>query len=183
MKTHTVGAEVLHADRWIDRQMGKSTDTGRQAGGRVGWRVGRQTDRQAGRQTDRQTGRQADTGRTDMEKGALTKAFFPLVRNRIRQKIPVFPELTTMLTGHGKIRSYLYRFGLTDTAMCPCEEEEETVDHLIFKCKKLNKNRNEMIKQIKNNGGNWPTSNETLFNKYLKFFVKFVKSIDFRDLQ
>ena len=86
---------------------------------------------------------------TDTEKGAVTKAFFPSVRNRIRQKIPVFPELTTMLIGHGKIRSYLYRFGLTDTAMCPCEEEEETVDHLIFKCKKLNKNRNEMIKQIK----------------------------------
>ena len=120
---------------------------------------------------------------TDTEKGAVTKAFFPSVRNRIRQKIPVFPELTTMLIGHGKIRSYLYRFGLTNNAMCPCEEEEETVDHLIFKCKKLNKNRNEMIKQIKNNGGNWPTSNETLVNNYLNFFVTFVKSIDFTDLQ
>ena len=67
--------------------------------------------------------------------------------------------------------------------MCPCEEEEQTVDHLIFQCKKLSKNRNEMIKQIKNNGGNWPTSNETLVNNYLQIFVKFVKSIDFTDLQ
>ena len=40
-----------------------------------------------------------------------------------------------------------------------------------------------MIKQIKNNGGNWPTSNETLVNNYLQFFVTFVKSVDFRDLQ
>jgi hypothetical protein len=120
---------------------------------------------------------------TDTGKGAVTKAFFPSARNRIRQKIPVFPELTTMLTGHGKIRSYLYRFGLTNNAMCPCEEEEQTVDHLIFKCKKLSKNRNEVIKQIKNNGGNWPTSNETLVNNYLQCFVTFVKSIDFTDLQ
>ena len=42
---------------------------------------------------------------------------------------------------------------------------------------------NAMIKQIKNNGGNWPTSNETLVNNYLQFFVTFVKSIDFTDLQ
>jgi hypothetical protein len=30
-----------------------------------------------------------------------------------------------MVTGHGKLRSYLHRFGLKDNPMCPCEEEEE----------------------------------------------------------
>ena len=85
----------------------------------------------------------------DTGKGAVTKTFFPSVRNRLLQKIPVFPELTTMLTGHGKINSYLHRFGLKDNPMCPCEEEEQTVDHLIFKCKKLSNQRNEMIRQIK----------------------------------
>ena len=67
--------------------------------------------------------------------------------------------------------------------MCPCEEEEQTADHLTFQCKKLRHQRNAMIKQIKNNGGNWPTSNETLVNNYLQFFVTFVKSIEFTDLQ
>ena len=38
-------------------------------------------------------------------------------------------------------------------------------------------------KQIKNIGGKWPTTNETLINNYLQVLVKFVKSIDFRDLQ
>jgi len=38
-------------------------------------------------------------------------------------------------------------------------------------------------KQIKNNGDNWPTSNETLVNNCLQVSVKFVKSIDFTDLQ
>ena len=40
-----------------------------------------------------------------------------------------------------------------------------------------------MIKQIKNTGGNWPTSKETLANNYLKNVVQFVKSVDFSDLQ
>ena len=66
--------------------------------------------------------------------------------------------------------------------MCPCEEEQ-TSDHLIFQCKKLNNQRNDMIKQIKITGGDWPTTNETLVNNYLKIFVNVVKSIDFTDLQ
>ena len=78
---------------------------------------------------------------TNAKKGAVTKASFPSVRNRLRQKIPVFPEFTTMVTGHGKLRSYLHRFRLTDNPICPCKEEEDgeeqTTDHLIFQCQKL----------------------------------------------
>ena len=74
--------------------------------------------------------------------------------------------------------------GYTLDKMHPCTEEEQTADHLIFQCKKLRNHRNAMIKQIKkNNGGNWPTSNETLVSNYLQVFVTSVKSIDFRDLQ
>ena len=79
----------------------------------------------------------------------MTRVFFPpSVRNRIRQKNYFFQELTTMLTGHGKIRSHLYRFGLTDNAMCTCEEEQ-TADRLIVQCKKLRNQRNEMKKTNK----------------------------------
>jgi len=113
----------------------------------------------------------------------ITKAFFPSVRNRLLQKIPIFPELTTILTGHGKISSYLHRFGLIDNPMCTCEEEEQTVDHLIFKCKKLSNQRNELIQQIKSTGGSWAAKNETLIKNYVNFFVKFVKSVEFIDLK
>ena len=51
-----------------------------------------------------------------------------------------------MITGHGKIRSYLLRFGLTDNPMCPCEEEEQTTDHLIFHCKILRLSKNVKMK-------------------------------------
>ena len=103
------------------------------------------------------------------ERGQLQKLFSPSVKKRLTQKIPIFPELTTLLTGHGKIKSYLYRLGLTDNRVCPCEEEEQTVDHLIFKCKKLRNQREEMIRQIRNTGGNWPATNETLINNYQTF--------------
>jgi hypothetical protein len=87
-----------------------------------------------------------------------------------------------MVTGHGKLKWYFYRFGLTDDPTCLCEEDEQTVDHLLFRCKKLKKQRNEMIRQLKNTGGNWPTTHERLVNNYLQIFVTFVKSIDFTDL-
>jgi len=103
-------------------------------------------------------------------KGVSYERFFPSVGSRLLQKIPIFPELTTLLTGHGKTSSYLYTFGLIDNTMCPCEEEEQTVDHLIFKCKKLINQRNEMIQQIKCTGGNWPAKNET--QKFMYFFCK-----------
>ena len=119
----------------------------------------------------------------DTRKGAVTKAFFPSVKKRLTQIIPIFPELTDLLTGHGNIKSYLYRFGLKDNRMCPCEEEEQTVDHLIFKCKKLRNQRNEIIRNLKYTGGKWPATNETLINDYQNFFVKFVMSLELSDLK
>jgi len=113
----------------------------------------------------------------------LTKSFFPFVRNRLRQELPVSTEFTSVVTGHGKLRSYLHRFGIIDNPTCPCAEaEDRTTDHLIFRCKKLRKQRTEMIKKIKNAGGDWPMTSEKVVNNYLKMFVQFVNSTDFTDL-
>ena len=58
------------------------------------------------------------------ERGAVTKAFFPLVRNRLRETIPIFPEFTVLVTGHGKLGSYLHRFGITDNPMCCAKKKK-----------------------------------------------------------
>jgi hypothetical protein len=37
-------------------------------------------------------------------KGAITKSFFPKIADRLKLKINVTPNFTTMVTGHGNIK-------------------------------------------------------------------------------
>jgi hypothetical protein len=39
-----------------------------------------------------------------------------------------------VVTGHGKNRAYLHRFKLAESVTCPCNKEDQTVDHLLNKC-------------------------------------------------
>ena len=41
-------------------------------------------------------------------KGAITKEYFPVVNERLKINIKCTPNLTTIITGHGNIRSYLH---------------------------------------------------------------------------
>jgi len=60
-------------------------------------------------------------------KAAITKEFFPNVRDRLNMKISINPNFTAMVTGHGRTRAYRHRFRLTDNATCPCNKEDQTV--------------------------------------------------------
>ena len=40
-------------------------------------------------------------------KGAITKLYFPKIADRLKLKINVTPNFTTMVTAHGNIKSYL----------------------------------------------------------------------------
>jgi IS1 family transposase len=48
-------------------------------------------------------------------KGQITKEYFPIVADRLNMKINITRNFTTMVTGHGNIRSYLHRFKILDT--------------------------------------------------------------------
>jgi hypothetical protein len=63
-------------------------------------------------------------------KGAVPKAFFPSVWNKPRQKIPIFPKFTTMATGHGRLSSYLHRFGLIDNPKGPVKKKKKKKNKL-----------------------------------------------------
>ena len=58
-------------------------------------------------------------------KAAITKEFFPEVQDRQELKIVINPVFTTMVTGHGKTRSYLHRFRILEHATCPCGKGEK----------------------------------------------------------
>jgi hypothetical protein len=65
-------------------------------------------------------------------KGALCHLFFPAVEQRLKMKIPITPEFTAIVTGHGKMKYYLHSFKIADNPMCPCNERMQTSEHICM---------------------------------------------------
>ena len=63
-------------------------------------------------------------------KGNITKEYFPIVADRLNMKINITHNFTSMVMGHGNIRSYLHRFKILETPTCPCGTKNQTIDHL-----------------------------------------------------
>jgi hypothetical protein len=116
------------------------------------------------------------------EKGAIGRSFFPTIEQRLKIRIPITPEFTAIVSGHGKTKAYLNRFNLTDNPMCPCNEGEQSVEHLIHVCRILEPQRSSMIQHITTRGWIWPPTNNELVAKNLNAFSQFVKSVDFSKL-
>jgi len=86
-----------------------------------------------------------------------------------------------MVTAHGKTRSYLHRFRIIEDPECPCVNGNQTVDHLLYQCSKLNNEREKLIAYISKED-NWPVKKNELVNLYLKQFTNFANSIDYGKL-
>jgi hypothetical protein len=80
-------------------------------------------------------------------------------------RIPLTPEFTALVTGHGKTKSYLHRFKLAEDPTCPCNQGPQTPDHIIYDCDIIEAQRRYLI------------------SKYLKVFIIFVQLIDFEKLK
>ena len=122
-------------------------------------------------------------GQWDGTEKAACRSFFPVLDRRLKMKIPVTPEFTAIVTGHGKTRSYPHRFKMIDNPTCTCNEGHQTPDHLIYECKLLLAQRSSLIKHIMIRGGVWPSTHNELVTTYLNAFAKFIKAIDFQKLQ
>jgi len=55
--------------------------------------------------------------------------------------VSVTPNIAALTKGHGKSRAYFHRFKLLDNATYVCKEGDHTVDHLIYHCNLLDKQR------------------------------------------
>ena len=84
-------------------------------------------------------------------------------------------NVTTIMTGHGSVRSYLHRLKIIGSPECPCKYSIQTADHLIFRCKRL-KNERVIVKNDVLKVGNWPVNESELTNKNLKQLISYVKS-------
>jgi hypothetical protein len=85
-------------------------------------------------------------------KAAITKEFFPNIRDRFKMNISTNPNFTALVTVHGRTRAYLHRFRLIDNAMCPCNKEDQTVDHLIHQCTLLHTNTELLKENVQQSG-------------------------------
>lgn len=120
---------------------------------------------------------------TSATKGAVCRTFFPSVRQRLRQnRIIMTPSIAAMVTGHGILKSYLQRFRIINDATCSCLQEAQTVDHVIYRCRKLQQQRDIFRHQIVMNHGKWPVAQDQLILKHYKQFKTFIQSIDFNTL-
>jgi hypothetical protein len=107
----------------------------------------------------------------------------PSIWNRIYKRLQMCINLSTIVTGHGKLRSNFHRFKIIDDPTCLCKKSPQTADHLLSECELLRKQRQALRNSIMKVGGNWPITNCDLAIKYTKFFFqKFVNTINFKIL-
>ena len=71
---------------------------------------------------------------TNTTKGDMCRSFFPRLEQRLKIKMPIIPEFTALVTGHGKTKAYLHRFKLADDPMCQTGRSSSK----ISSCFKLN---------------------------------------------
>jgi hypothetical protein len=93
-------------------------------------------------------------------------------------KINITHNFTSMVTGHGNIRSYWHRFKIVGTPACPCGTKDQTIDRSLFECELLNKERDSLISTVLKTDV-WPLSKNALIRKHYKIFAKFTNEIAF----
>ena len=109
-------------------------------------------------------------------KGVITKSFFPNIADRLKLRINATPTFTAILTGHGNIKTYMYKYKIIESQTCSCKEGEKSVDNILFDCKLLEQDRVKQ-KSVVTRSEKWPMSKETHSIKFYKKFKEFMNNI------
>ena len=113
--------------------------------------------------------------------GAVSKEFFPSLEGRLAVNLNLSPNITAIMNGHGNIRSYLHRLKIIGCPECPCKHGTQTVDHLIFQCERLVKERAHLKSSLLN-VGKWPVTRSEMTNRYLKQLLRYINSTDLQKI-
>ena len=65
-------------------------------------------------------------------KRILSKSFFPSIKESLKIKLSLTPDLTVIVKGHGKTKAYLHRFHISDYPTCTCGKVQQKVNYLIY---------------------------------------------------
>jgi len=72
-------------------------------------------------------------------KASTTRAFFPSIsstKSILQLELPF--QVVQLLTGHCRLRSYLFKIACAPSPICLCGTNDETTEHFIFYCKLFN---------------------------------------------
>lgn len=118
--------------------------------------------------------------------GRLTYFFLPQVAARLKMTwLRGDHEVTQFLTGHGAFRSYLFRFGFSSDSKCPCGDEDQSSEHILWHCPKLREEREELHSSLELRG-NGPLTHQDLvasgrnFRAFERFCTAYIARIDVR---
>ena len=73
-----------------------------------------------------------------------------------------------MMTGQGKTKSYFHRLKIVDSPMCPCDSGEQSLDHILFSCQLLQKQR-QTLRKIVIKADNWPPNKAQILKTSNRF--------------
>jgi hypothetical protein len=96
-------------------------------------------------------------------------------------KLHTNQALTTILTGHGNIKAYLYHFKIIDSPTCPCGKDDQHTDHVIYECELLKPQRDALRISVSKTE-KWPISKHKLISIHHKAFKIFTNQIPYDSL-
>jgi hypothetical protein len=96
--------------------------------------------------------------------------------DRMKLTINVTPNFTTMVTGHGNIKTYLHKYKIIQNPTCPCKQDEQSVDRILYDCK-LHDHERDKLKAAVIRPDSWPVSKIKLGAKYYKNFKDLTENI------
>jgi hypothetical protein len=113
-------------------------------------------------------------------KGA-TKTFFPKIEYRLKLRINATPKFITIVTGHGNKNLFTQiQNTQPNDPTCPCRKGQQTVQHIIFDCPLVQKER-EKLKAVVKRSQNWPVSCNKLAVQYHRIFKEYIDNISWNE--
>jgi len=119
---------------------------------------------------------------TETTKGAITKAIFPNIEERLKFRVNITPNFTAIVRGHGNIKAYLHKYKIIGDPTCPCRKGPQTVQHIVFDCPILEKER-EKLKAVVTRTENWAVKSNKLGVQYHKKFKEFIDNLSWNEEQ
>ena len=109
-------------------------------------------------------------------KGAITKSFFTKISDRLKVRINATSNFTAIVTRHGDVKTYLYKYKIIQSPKCTCEEGDQSVNHVLFDYKILERDRVRLKAKVIRSE-KLAVSRDKLDIKFYKYFKEFTSYI------